>query len=41
MITIDEIKNVSFRKAGRQGYMAEDVDAFIDELVKTREGTTK
>ena len=21
MITIDEIKNVSFRKAGRQGYM--------------------
>lgn len=33
MITIDEIKNVSFRKAGRQGYMAEDVDAFIDEVI--------
>ena len=33
MITIDEIKNVSFRKAGRQGYMADDVDAFIDEVI--------
>lgn len=41
MITIDEIKNVSFRKAGRQGYMAEDVDAFIDEVIVSFEQLKK
>ena len=34
MLTIDEIKNISFRKASRSGgYRAEDVDAFIDEVI--------
>lgn len=41
MITIDEIKNVSFRKAGRQGYMAEDVDEFIDEVIAAFEQLKK
>ncbi len=34
MLTIDEIKNISFRKATLSGgYRAEDVDAFIDEVI--------
>ena len=38
MLTIDEIKNISFRKANRNsGYRAEDVDAFIDEVIATFE----
>ena len=32
MLTIDDIKNVSFRKAGLGGgYNADDVDSFVDE----------
>ena len=38
MLTIDEIKNISFRKATLSGgYRAEDVDAFIDEVIATLE----
>ena len=41
MLTIDEIKNISFREAKRGGYMAEDVDAFIDEVIATFEQQKK
>ena len=42
MLTIDEIKNISFRKANRNsGYRAEDVDAFIDEVIATFEQQKK
>ena len=38
MLTIDEIKNISFRKATLSGgYRAEDVDAFIDEVIASFE----
>ncbi len=33
MLTIDQIKNISFRKSGRSGYNASDVDEFIDDVV--------
>ena len=33
MITIEEIKGISFRRAGKNGYNAADVDEFIDEVV--------
>ena len=42
MISIDEIKNVSFRKAGMSGgYRAEDVDAFIEEVIASFEQLKK
>lgn len=42
MITIDEIRNVSFRKATvRGGYRAEDVNAFIDEVIAAFEQLKK
>ncbi len=42
MLTIDEIKNVSFRKATLSGgYRAEDVDAFIDEVIVSFEQLKK
>lgn len=42
MLTIDEIKNVSFRKASLNGgYKAEDVDAFIDEVIASFEQLKK
>ncbi|MEE0956857.1 MAG: DivIVA domain-containing protein [Ruminococcus sp.] len=42
MLTIDEIKNISFRKATLSGgYRAEDVDAFIDEVIATFEQMRK
>lgn len=42
MLTIDEIKNVSFRKATLSGgYRAEDVDAFIDEVIASFEQLKK
>lgn len=41
MLTIDEIKNVSFRKAGIGGYKPEDVDAFIDQVLITFEQLRK
>lgn len=38
MLTIDEIKNISFRKANRGGgYHPDDVDIFIDDVVATFE----
>lgn len=37
MLTIDEIREVSFRRSGRSGYNAVDVDEFIDEIVDTVE----
>ena len=37
MLTIEEIKEVSFRRSGRSGYNAVDVDEFIDEIVDTVE----
>ncbi|MBQ3417221.1 MAG: DivIVA domain-containing protein [Ruminococcus sp.] len=40
MLTIDEIKEVSFRRSGRSGYNAVDVDEFIDEIVDTVEKLT-
>ena len=42
MLTIDEIKNITFRKSGFSGgYNAEDVDAFIDEVIATFEQQKK
>lgn len=42
MLTIDEIKNVSFRKASFSGgYNAEDVDEFIDEVIASFEQLKK
>lgn len=41
MLTIDEIKNVSFRKAGISGYRPDDVDAFIDEVIVSFEQIKK
>lgn len=42
MLTIDEIKNISFRKATLSGgYKAEDVDAFIDEVISSFEQLKK
>lgn len=37
MLTIDEVKNVSFRKANLGGYRPEDVEAFIEDVVATME----
>ncbi len=37
MLTIDEIKNIAFRKAGMGGYRPDDVDEFIDEVIATFE----
>ena len=42
MLTIDEIKNISFRKASFSGgYKAEDVDAFIEEVIASFEQLKK
>lgn len=42
MLTIDEIKNISFRKAGfGGGYNADDVDAFIDDVIASFEQLKK
>ncbi len=42
MLTIEEIKNISFRKATLSGgYRAEDVDSFIDEVIATFEQQKK
>lgn len=37
MLTIDEIRNISFRKSNLRGYSHEDVDAFIDDVILTVE----
>lgn len=41
MLTIDEVKNISFRKANLGGYRLEDVEAFIDDVVATLEQNKK
>ncbi len=41
MLSIDEIKNISFRKAGIGGYKPEDVDNFIDQVLITMEQLRK
>lgn len=41
MLTIEDIKNVSFRKAGIGGYKPEDVDTFIDQVLITFEQLRK
>ena len=42
MLTIDEIKNISFRKATLSGgYRAEDVDAFIEDVIASFEQLKK
>ncbi len=41
MLTIDEIKNVTFRNAKKKGYLDEDVDAFIDEVIESFEQLKK
>lgn len=42
MLTIDEIKNISFRKGTlRNGYNGDDVDAFIDEVIASFEQLKK
>lgn len=41
MLTIEDIKQVSFRKAGFGGYKPEDVDAFIDQVLITMEQLKK
>lgn len=33
MITLEEIENVTFRKAGFSGYKVEDVDDFVDKVI--------
>lgn len=40
MLTIDEIKEISFRTVGKKGYYGEEVDAFIDEVIATVEQLT-
>lgn len=41
MLTVDQIENVSFRKANIGGYRPDEVDAFIDEVVVTVESMKK
>ncbi len=33
MLTLEEIENISFRKAGLGGYKTDDVDAFVDGVI--------
>lgn len=37
MLTIEEIKDIAFRRAGMNGYRADDVDEFIDDVIDTIE----
>ena len=41
MLSIEEIKNISFRKASIGGYKPEDVDTFIDQVLITMEQLRK
>lgn len=41
MLTVDQIKNISFKKASIGGYKCEDVDNFIDEVTETVEDLKK
>ena len=40
MLTLEEIKNVTFHKA-RNGYQTEDVDDFIDSVIETVAGVIR
>ena len=33
MLTLEEIENITFRKAGLSGYKIEDVDSFVDKVI--------
>lgn len=41
MLTVDEIKNISFKRSNIRGYAHEEVDAFIDEVIETVEQLRK
>lgn len=41
MLTIDEVKNISFRRANLGGYRLEDVETFIEDVVATLEQSKK
>lgn len=41
MLTVDQIKNVSFKKASIGGYRCDEVDNFIDDVVDTVESLKK
>lgn len=41
MLTIDEVKNITFRKANLGGYRSEDVENFIEQVVATMEQNKK
>lgn len=41
MLSMDEIKSISFRRANFGGYKPEDVDAFIDQVLITMEQLRK
>ncbi len=41
MLTVDQIKNISFKKASIGGYKCDEVDAFIDDVTATVEELKK
>ena len=41
MLSIKDIKEVSFRKSNFSGYNSDDVDQFIDEVLETVTALTK
>ena len=41
MLTVDQIKNISFKKASIGGYRPDEVDGFIDEVTETVEELKK
>ena len=41
MLSIDDIKYVSFRKTNMRGYRPEDVDNFVDDVQETVEKLLK
>ncbi|MCQ4023136.1 MULTISPECIES: DivIVA domain-containing protein [unclassified Ruminococcus] len=41
MLTIDEVKNISFRKANLGGFRPDDVEVFIEDVVATLEQNKK
>lgn len=41
MLTVDQIQNISFKKASIGGYRCDDVDKFIDDVISTVEELKK
>ena len=41
MLTVDEIKNISFKKASIGGYKPDEVESFVDEVAATVEELKK